>query len=204
MKILILSLFFLPTNDSLNVDSLERSLIEFYHFKSQSEIIEFSQREKLKFMKYLPIPSLTNREGQGYKLEFQFSISQIYGFANQQEKLKKSIESIEKRNEVLLKRDLYKLKSQISIYENQKKLLERKQQNLSNEKSLLEIERQLYEIDKSKYERNELSPAQFLSSQKSLIVAETKFEMKEFEILQIEIEIKNQKSKILELAKTLK
>lgn len=202
MKILILSMFLIPQQDTINIQNLESSLMEFYHFKTQSEIIEFSQNEKLGFLKYLPIPQLVNRNG--YHLEFSFSVTQIYAYANDKEKQKQSIESIEKRNEIELNNDLQELRNAILFYENSKLILDRKRQNLSNKLKLLNIEKKLFEIEESKFERNRISPTQFLQAKKRIITAELNYKNHQFEILQFEINIKNQINEIYKLAKFLK
>jgi hypothetical protein len=202
MKIIILSLFFLPQNDTINIDTLERSLIEFYSFKTQSEIIEFSQVEKLRFLKFLPVPALVRIDG-ALRFQMSFSVAQIYGFANEQAKREQSILSIQKSNESELNTELQQLRNDYYVYQNTLKILERKRENLKTEAEILRIETQLYDIDKSKYKRNELSPAQFLLSQKSLINAKAKFESKEFEILQIEINVENLCLNIEKIAKKL-
>ena len=99
MKILICSfLFFSQTQiDTIpNLDSLNHSIETYYNQKSSSEIAEFQRTEKLSFLKYLPIPSIVNWDGKP-RLQFSFSVSQIYSYANDKETREQKINSIKNR-----------------------------------------------------------------------------------------------------------
>jgi hypothetical protein len=202
MKILILSLFFIPQHDTINIQELETSLIEFYNFKKQSEIIEYSQVEKFRFLKFLPMPSLVQIDG-ALRFQVSFSVQQIYGFAQEQAKREQTILSIEQKNKVELQKEIQKLRKEILSYNSIISLLEERQRRMQIDSSLVNIEQQLFDIEKSKYERNEISPSDFLNAQKRLITVKSDYSQKEFYLFQLDEAIKNKKNEIYEIVDKL-
>ena len=125
MNIMLLCLLLVhPTTrtDTLpTIDSLQQSLIHFYELEALAQIEEYTTKEQLKWIKYLPSPNLgytlgTDKDGNltnTLRPSIGFNFMNIYRVYNQQQVKDAKINSIILKNENTLHRELAKLNNQV-------------------------------------------------------------------------------------------
>lgn len=187
MKIIILSLCFIPQDSLPPQPQLLATLESFYQQQIESELSELNTKQKMKWLKYIPTIGVTYTLEGKPRPAISWSSTLLYTSQKDKAQIIAKKQAIYQKNHLTLEKEKLLLQQLIRQHHFLK-------QDISFLQDLLKYDLQLFDIKKDQAEKIEIPPSELLKATQALRKKEYNIFQKQRDLLQLE-------SQILQVAK---